>query len=75
MHVRVIAPFEIKRLDSEDRLELPEGTTIRGLIGLTGLALTHIWVLPVFVNGERVSRSHRLKDGDLVVFLNPTAGG
>jgi molybdopterin converting factor small subunit len=31
--------------------------------------------LPVAVNGDQVKRSHRLKDGDMVLFIMPVSGG
>jgi sulfur carrier protein ThiS len=73
MKVKVIAPFPVRGLDPEDCLEMREGSRVRDL--LKGSGLNPARLLPVFVNGEQVKKSHFLKDGDIVVFLYPLSGG
>jgi sulfur carrier protein ThiS len=73
MKVKVIAPFPVRGLDPEDCLEMREGSRVRDL--LKGSGLNPARLLPVFVNGEQVKKSHILKDGDIVVFLYPLSGG
>lgn len=73
MKVKVIAPFAIRGLDSQDWLEMSEGSRVRDV--LKGSGLNPARLLPVFVNGQQVKKSHILKDGDTVVFLYPLSGG
>ena len=75
MRVKVIAPFEIRGLDRERTLEVPVGASVRSLSRRFGLAAAYAWLLPVSVNGEVVEKSRILEDGDVVVFIFPTAGG
>lgn len=73
MKVRVIAPFPIKGLDSGDWLELSDGSRVKDV--LKGSGLNPARLLPVFVNGQQVKKSHILKEGDTLVFLYPLSGG
>jgi sulfur carrier protein ThiS len=73
MKVKVIAPFPVRGLDQEDCLEMRAGSRVKDV--LKGSGLNPARVLPVFVNGEQVKKSHILKDGDIVVFLYPLSGG
>jgi molybdopterin converting factor small subunit len=71
--VKVIAPFPIRGLDPDDWLELSDGSRVKDV--LKGSGLNPVRLLPVFVNGHQVKKSHALKDGDIVVFLYPLSGG
>ena len=73
MKVKVIAPFSIRGLDKEDWLEVSEGSRVRDVLKGTGLNPARL--LPVFVNGQQVKKSHILKEGDIIVFLYPLSGG
>jgi sulfur carrier protein ThiS len=73
MKVKVIAPFPVRGLDQEDYLEMSKGSRVKDV--LKGSGLNPARLLPVFVNGEQVKKSHILKDGDIVVFLYPLSGG
>jgi len=73
MKVKVIAPFSIRGLDKEDWLEVREGSRVRDVLKGTGLNPARL--LPVFVNGQQVKKSHILKEGDIIVFLYPLSGG
>jgi len=73
MNVKVIAPVEIQGLDTDGNLELPDGSRVRDILKL--LRLNPARLLPVSVNGEQVSKSHQLKDGDVVVLIFPISGG
>jgi len=73
MKVKVIAPFPIQGLDREDCLEMREGSRVKDVLKGSGLNLARL--LPVFVNGQQVKKSHILKEGDIIVFLYPLSGG
>jgi len=75
MKIKLVAPFKVDGLDSEGCLELPTGASITDLIASFGLRRAYAWVMPVSVNGEVVSKNHRIEDGDTVVFIFPAAGG
>lgn len=73
MKVKIIAPFPIRGLDHDDWLEMSEGSRVRDV--LKGSGFNPARLLPVFVNGQQVKKSHILKDGDTIVFLYPLSGG
>lgn len=73
MKVKVVTPVEIRELDDEGNLDLPDGSRVRDVLKL--LRLNPARLLPVSVNGKQKSGSHRLKDGDIVVFIFPLSGG
>jgi len=73
MKVKIIAPFPIQGLDREDCLEMREGSRVKDVLKGSGLNLARL--LPVFVNGQQVKKSHILKEGDIIVFLYPLSGG
>ncbi len=54
-------------------LNLPEGTRLRKLTKT--LDLPDRYSLAYFVNGKQVGLLRKLKDGDEVVCLRPSAGG
>jgi len=73
MKIKVIAPVEIQELDKEGELDLPDGSRVRDVFKLMGLNPARL--LPASVNGKQVSRSHLLRDGDVVVLIFPLSGG
>jgi sulfur carrier protein ThiS len=73
MKVKVIAPFPIRGLDQDDCLEISEGSRVKDV--LKGNGFNPARLLPVFVNGQQVKKSHALKDGDIIIFLYPLSGG
>ena len=73
MKIKVIAPFPVDGRDKNDMLDLPEGSRVRDIYKGAPLHLGR--VLPVFVNGQQVKKSHVLKEGDVVIFLAPISGG
>ena len=73
MKVKVIAPFPIRGLDPDDCLEMSAGSRVKDV--LRGSGLNPARLLPVFVNGQQVKKSHILKDGDIIIFLYPLSGG
>ena len=74
MKVKIIAPFQIAGQADDGSVLLPEGTRLRGLYRLVHAPL-YSRLLPVSVNGEQVPKSHKLLDGDLVIFVAPISGG
>ena len=74
MKTSVIAPFEITGQAEDGSIDIPDGTRVRGLFKLIKAPL-FARILPVFVNGEQVSSRRVLKNGDMVVFIIPIAGG
>ena len=73
MKIKVVAPVEIRELDQEGSLNLPDGSRVRDVLKL--LMLNPARLLPVSVNGQQVPKSQRLKDGDVVVLIYPLSGG
>ena len=73
MKIKVVAPAEIQELDDEGNLDLPDGSRVRDVLKLMGISPARL--LPVSVNGKQVSRSHLLRDGDVVVLIFPLSGG
>jgi molybdopterin converting factor small subunit len=72
--VKVVAPFRLKQATPEGEIQVPEGTTLRRMLRLSGAPLiAQAW--PVMVNGWQQNKSYKLQDGDLVVFVVPIAGG
>ena len=75
IRVKLVAPFELDGIDSEGCVDLPDGARVEDLLRrLHGFPL-YARFLPVAVNGDQVKRSHRLKDGDMVLFVMPISGG
>jgi molybdopterin converting factor small subunit len=75
MKVRVVAPFAVSGLDAEGRLEVPREATV-GYVLKKAKTGGPFWnLLPVSVNGMQVKKSHKLNDGDVIVFISPISGG
>lgn len=75
MLIKVIAPFEVPGIDGNGMLEIEPGTNIRKLARKFKINFISALILPVSVNGEVVSKSYQLHDGDTVIFLFPMSGG
>ncbi len=56
-----------------DHIELPQGTTVEGLIRQLGIEPGAVWV--VFVNALRAQPETEVMDGDKVDIFPPVAGG
>ncbi len=75
IRVQLVAPFELDGIDSDGCVDLPDGARVGDLFKrVHGLPL-YVRLLPVAVNGDQVKLSHRLKDGDMVLFIMPVSGG
>ncbi len=72
--VKVIAPFLIPGQAEDGSLELPDGVRVQDVFRRAHAPLVTN-LLPVSINGKQVSRSQKLKDGDLVVVITPISGG
>jgi molybdopterin converting factor small subunit len=72
--VKVVAPFALKEAAPDGTVQLPEKTSILRLLRMQG-APPFAYLLPVAVNGVQAGKNHRLKAGDVVVFLAPITGG
>jgi molybdopterin converting factor small subunit len=59
----------------EGILEVEAGINLRQLRRKLKPDRLALRLLPVFVNGERVKGSYKLRPGDLIVFLMPISGG
>lgn len=74
MRVKVIAPFPLTTLDSDNEIEIPENATVARLLRQIRAPL-YAQFMPGTVNGVQANRRTRLHPGDLVVFLVPYSGG
>ncbi len=75
IRVKLVAPFELDGIDSDDCVELPDGARVKDLLRRVHGLPFYARFLPMAVNGDQVKSSHRLKDGDMVVFIMPVSGG
>jgi len=77
IRVRVYAPGFINHesLDEDGFIELTEGCTVGGLCKRLKVPFTIRLVMACSVNYEQAKFSTPLKDGDVVSFLFPIAGG
>ena len=73
MRIKVVSPVTIRELDSDGYLELPSGSRVRDVLKM--LKLNPARLLPVSVYGVQVKRSHRLREGDILVIIYPLGGG
>jgi sulfur-carrier protein len=64
---------------AEETIELPDRSSVRSLVKLSGAAHAQLRPLgasmKIAVNEELADESEELKDGDVVAFLPPVAGG
>jgi len=77
MKITVYAPPFVSHdsLDEDGSMELEEGACLREVYRHLKVPPPLRPVLVCMVNYERVRRSTPLKDGDVVSFLTPLAGG
>ncbi len=74
--VRLFATLRRQQASSREgacQVEVPEGTTVEGLIRQLGIVPGAVWV--VFVNALRAQPETELVDGDKVDIFPPVAGG
>ena len=77
MKIKVYAPSfcDQSALDETGTLELPDDSTVRDVYKKLKLPILYRPIVVCAVNHEVVKPSKRLKDGDVVNFLVPIAGG
>ncbi len=77
MRVKILPPHGCDRsiLDERSWAELPEGTTVREVLRLIRCSPVKARLLLISVNGERSPLDRPLRDGDVVGFFYPVAGG
>ncbi len=75
IRVRLVAPFALDGVDPAGWIDLPDGARVNDLLRCAREFPLYARFLPITVNGEQVKRSHRLKDGDTVVWIMPISGG
>ena len=77
MKVKILPPHGSDRsaLDEKSWAELPEGSTVRDALRLVRCGPLKAKLLLVSVNGERSPLDRALRDGDVVGFFFPVAGG
>ena len=77
MRVKVFPPHGCDRsaLDERGWAEISEGATVRDLLKLIRCSPLKARLLLVSVNGERCGLDRVLRDGDVVGFFFPVAGG
>ena len=77
MRVKVFPPHGCDRgaLDERGWAELPEGASVRDVLRLIRCSPVKAKLLLVSVNGERSALDCELRDGDVVGFFFPVAGG
>ena len=65
----------ISRYDPDNGIDLDikENTRIKKVLKRIGLK-SHL-SMACFVNGEKKGFNHRLKQGDVIFFMNPASGG
>ncbi len=54
-------------------MEVPEGTTVEGLVGMLGLPRNEVTL--IFINGKHGDFSYTVKEGDTVALFPPVGGG
>ncbi len=77
MRVKIIPPpgSDRSRLDERCWTELDEGATVMDALRVIKCSRMKAMLMLVSVNGERAEFSQELKDGDVVGFFAPIAGG
>ena len=77
MRVKILPPHGCDRsaLDARSWAELEDGATVMDALRLVRCPPLKARLLLVSVNGERSSLSRPLRDGDVVGFFFPVAGG
>lgn len=62
-------------LSEQEKLSLPTGTTVGGVLMLLGLTPEEWPKLVLYVNGRMACEGTPLNDGDTLIFFSPVAGG
>ena len=77
MRVKILPPHgsDISALDERNWAEMPEGSKVSDALALVKCSRLKAKLLLVSVNGERAEINTELKDGDVVGFFMPVAGG
>lgn len=77
MRIRVYMPAfaDHGRIDDDGFVDLPDGTTLDGLLKALKVPLRFAAASLCAVNYEKVPRSRALRDGDTVSFISFLAGG
>jgi sulfur carrier protein ThiS len=75
IRVRYSAVLHIDGLDSPSVLEIPEGTSIAGLLTEYGVSREHQRYIAALINGEQAGLSRILRGGDKLDLLLPIGGG
>ena len=77
IRVKVFPPYGCDRstLDERSWMEIEEESTVKDVLKIIRLNPIKAKLLLVSVNGERVSLSRKLQDGDVIGFISPVSGG
>ncbi len=77
MNIHVILYGALLRPEGQHdfQKEVPEGTTVRGLILASGFQPNHVTPILTTVNGTQASHNRKLKEGDEVVLSVMVGGG
>ena len=77
MRVKVFPPYGCSRdkLDERGWIELPEGSTVADALKAIRCSRLKAKLLLCSLNGERTDLNAPLKDGDVIGFFIPAAGG
>lgn len=75
IHLEFTGLLDVKGVVSGTTLEVPEGTTVAGLLDHLKVRPEHQKFVVPFINGEQKKLSAPLRDGDKVVLSLPVGGG
>ena len=77
MKIKVYAPSFCDReaLDESSTMELPDDSTVRDVYKRLKIPILYRPIVVCAVNHEIAKSGKKLKDGDVISFLMPTAGG
>jgi sulfur carrier protein ThiS len=75
VQVECSAVLHVPGLTSGAWVEVPESTTVSGLLRHLGMAAHHLKFVAAAVNGRHVKHDHALADGDRVLLSLPIGGG
>ena len=77
MKIKVYAPSfcDHSAVDESGTMELPDDSTVKEVYRKLKIPILYRPILVCAVNHEVVKSSQKLKDGDVVNFLMPLAGG
>ena len=77
MRVKILPPpgCDRRALDDRSWAELPEGSTVLDALHLVRCSPLKAKLLLVSINGVRQPLTHPLRDGDVLGFFFPIAGG